>query len=115
MADAWVWWVGLAAAVLLLAVPTLLMLRRSASRRVPLFGPGGVRPPGWAYLLLFPGLVLLGYGAHGLAGGDEGRLTYFAGGGAVSLALQLGLVIRHNRRVASSAGADRPEHAGGGI
>ncbi len=105
------WWLELAAAVLLLAAPTLLMLRRSGLRPVPLFGPGGVRPPWWAYLLLFPGLVLLGYGAHGLAGGGDGRLTYFAGAGAVSLALQLGLVVRHNRRVESSAGAGRPKQA----
>ena len=108
------WWLELASAVLLLAAPTLLVLRRSGLRRVPLSGPGGVRPPWWAFLLLFPALLLLNYGARGLAGGGHGRLTYFPGAGAVWLALHFGLVVRHNRRVESSAGAGRPKQAGGG-
>jgi hypothetical protein len=55
---------------------------------------------------VFPGLVLLNYGAEGLGGSDESWPYYMLGAAAVSLAFQLGAVIRHNRSLESLA--ERP-------
>jgi hypothetical protein len=94
----WLWWLALAAALPLLAAPSLITIRRSGGRRLPLIGRASVRPPWWAHVLGLPGLVLLFTGARGLGGREDG-LLYLLGAGVVSGSLTTGLVMWHNRGV----------------
>ncbi len=101
MANTWLWWVALVAAVSMLAAPLLVLIRRSNRRRVRFIGRPSVPVPWWAHLLVLAGMAL------GLAAVDQLRSSREDGwlyGGAVLLAqlvLTTGLVIGHNRRVAA--------------
>jgi hypothetical protein len=75
---------------------------------VPLYRRATVRPPGWAYVLVFPGTLLLFSGARGLGGGDEAWLYVF-GAAVVSLAVQLAVVVRHNRSAEPAHGDEASE------
>jgi phosphatidylglycerophosphate synthase len=94
------WWLALAAAVLLTITPLLMVIRRAGSRRVPRLGASAVRPPWWASTLSFVGIPLLFLGARGTAG-SANPWPYLFGAAGVSLLVQLGLILRHNRQAQS--------------
>ncbi len=54
-------WLVLVIAIPLTITPTLMVVRRSGSRRVP-FLVGGARPPWWATTLSFVGIPLFFFG-----------------------------------------------------
>lgn len=89
------WWLVLAIAILLTITPTLMVIRQSGTGRVPFF-VGGPRPPWWATALSFVGMPLLFLGARGV-GGVANPWPYLLGAVGISLLVQLGLVLRHNR------------------
>lgn len=91
------WWLALVVATPCTVTPSLMVIVRAGTRRVPLLGVTPVRPPGWATVLSLVGIPLLFLGARGL-GGDASPLPYFLGAAGVSLLIQVALTLRHNRR-----------------
>lgn len=92
------WWLALVVATLFTVMPSLMVVMRAGTRRVPLLGVTPVRPPWWATVLSLVGIPLLFLGARGL-GGDASPLPYLLGAAGVSLVIQVALTLRHNRRV----------------
>ena len=88
-------WLVLVIAIALTITPTLMVVRWSGTRRV-LFLVGGARPPWWATTLSFVGLPLIFVEARGVAG-SANPWPYLLGAVGISLLVQLGLILRHNR------------------
>jgi hypothetical protein len=91
-------WLSLVAGLLLTITPTLVVIRRSGNRRVPLSGPRAGSPPRWAFALsLVVGVPLLILGARGVAGSTE-SWPYALGAVGLAALIQLALLMQHNRR-----------------
>ncbi len=100
MANTWLWWVALVAAVSMLAAPLLVMIRRSSRRRVRFSRRPSVPVPWWAHLLGLAGIALGLAAVDGLSSSREDGWLYGGGVLLAQLVLATGLVIGHNRRVA---------------
>lgn len=88
MTESWIWRPALASAIVLLACPTLGLIRRSAARRIPAFRRHfDTRPPWWTYVLCLLGVPLLFIAARELDNGDGGRWLYLFGAAMVSAVL----------------------------
>ena len=102
MTGSVLWWPALAAGTLLLTVSGLASTTRGfRGRRVPRLGffpPRHSRPPRWAMVALFIGILLMTLAAGGLSESDGCYFAYFGGAAALSLLVQATVTWRHNHR-----------------
>jgi hypothetical protein len=106
------WWLLLVAGVVLYSVTAVGTTRAYASRRVPRLGfwPDykGLRTPAWMWASLLVGIFLMVFASGKLTAGDGGYWALFGCAVAVGWAVQIAVVLGHNRRVASTPSTETP-------